>query len=88
LEEEFIVLYRRYTQYSIYYHCIHSVSKSLIIAYFEVLSQKRFEPKQKKKNTVHPRFGPGSVPTFVINTAGAGLFDPSALNLLAPEFFI
>lgn len=34
----------------------------------------------KKKHDLHPRFGPGSVPTFVINTTGAGLLDPSALN--------
>jgi hypothetical protein len=35
--------------------------------------------KTKKKHDLHPRFGPGSVPTFVINTAAAGLLNLSAL---------
>ena len=49
------------------------------MTYFEVLFQKWFELRQKKHH-LHPRFWPGSVPTFVINTAAAGFLDPSALN--------
>lgn len=57
-----------------------TILKSLIIVYFEVFSQKWFEPRQKKKHDPHPRFELGSVPTLVINTAGASLLDPSVLD--------